>query len=83
MEEILVKLDVLSFRSGNEWLKKHPKDALLFNQTEKIWNEELKGTYNGAFKELVYGELPKDREVLKTLLRVGNRLRDVEWNLKI
>jgi len=75
--------DVLSFKSGNKWLENHPKDALLFKHTETIWNEELKRTYNSDFKELVYGELPKDSAVLKTLLRVRDRLREVEWNLKI
>lgn len=75
--------DVLSFKSGNEWLENHPKDALLFEQTQKIWDEELKRTYNNDFKELVYGELPMDSDILKTLLIVRDRLQDVEWNLKI
>ncbi|GGG40602.1 nucleotidyl transferase AbiEii/AbiGii toxin family protein [Bizionia arctica] len=77
------KDDVLSFKSGNEWLENHPKDALLFNDAETIWDKELKETYNNAFKDLVYGELPEDSEVLETLKRVRKRLQDVEWNLKI
>jgi hypothetical protein len=75
--------DVISFKSGNEWLENHPKDALVFKHAETIWNEELKRTYNSVFKDLVYGELPLESDVLKTLLTVRDRLKEVEWNLKI
>ncbi len=74
--------DVLSFKSGNKWLENHPKDALLFTNTEDVWNE-LKGTYNNEFKDLIYGQLPKDEDVLKTLLEVKQRLQNVKWNIKI
>ncbi|MEZ4901782.1 MAG: hypothetical protein R2822_08510 [Spirosomataceae bacterium] len=37
----------------------HPKDALIFSDTENVWNE-LRGVYNGEFRNLVYGALPKD-----------------------
>lgn len=74
--------DVLSFKSGNKWLENHPKDALLFTNSEDVWNE-LKGTYNNEFKDLVYGQLPKDEDVLKTLLEVKQRLQSVKWNIKI
>jgi hypothetical protein len=32
-----------------------------------VWNE-LKGTYNNEFEDLMYGQLPKEEDVLKTLL---------------
>ncbi|MFI0428263.1 nucleotidyl transferase AbiEii/AbiGii toxin family protein [Mariniflexile sp. HMF6888] len=74
--------DVFSFKSGNKWLENHPKDALLFTNTEDVWNE-LKGTYNNEFKDLVYGQLPKDIDVLKTLLEVKQRLQNIKWNVKV
>lgn len=74
--------DVLSFKSGNKWLENHPKDALLFTNTEDVWNE-LKGTYNNEFNDLVFGQLPKDIEVLKTLLEVKQRIQNVNWNVKV
>lgn len=74
--------DVLSFKSRNKWLENHPKDALLFTNTQDVWNE-LKGTYNNEFKDLVYGQLPKDIDVLKTLLEVKQRLQNIKWNVKV
>ncbi|WP_338359767.1 nucleotidyl transferase AbiEii/AbiGii toxin family protein [Yeosuana marina] len=74
--------DVFSFKSGNKWLEIHPKEALLFTNTEDVWNE-LKGTYNNEFKDLVYGQLPKDIDVLKTLLEVKQRLQNIKWNVKV
>ena len=60
----------------------HPKEALLFTNTENIWNE-LKGTYNNEFKDLVYGQLAKDIDILKTLLEVKQRLQNIKWNVKV
>ena len=74
--------DVFSFKSGNKWLENHPKEALFFTNTEDVWNE-LKGTYNNEFKDLVYGQLPKDIDVLKTLLEVKQRLQNIKWNVKV
>lgn len=74
--------DVLSFKSGNKWLENHPKDALLFTDTVTVWNE-LKGTYNNEFGDLVYGQLPKEEDVLKTLMEVKHRLQNIKWNIKV
>lgn len=74
--------DVLGFKSGNEWLSKHPKEALIFSNTEIVW-KEIKGTYNGDFKDLVYGVLPKDDAIFKTLISVKTRLQKVDWNIEI
>jgi len=74
--------DVASFKTDNSWLKKHPKDALIFNDTENVW-KELKGTYNNEFSNLVYGKLPIDTEVLQTLKNVSNRLQEMNWSVTL
>jgi len=83
-DEMLQKVgndDIFSFKNNNEWLKEHPVSALIFNQPRNIW-EQLKNTYTGNFKELVYGELPTNNEILETLEIVSERLKNVEWNIK-
>jgi hypothetical protein len=75
------KDDIFSFKNNNEWLKEHPVSALIFNQPKSTW-EQLKNTYIGNFKELVYGELPTNNEILETLEIVSERLKNVEWNIK-
>lgn len=65
--------DRLSFKSNNDWLDNHPKEALLFSNTEDVWSS-LRNTYSQDFARLVYGELPQEVEILKTLKRVSERL---------
>ena len=82
-DEMLLKVaqdDIESYKSNNEWLKNHPKDALVFADRIKIWNE-LEPVYNTDFGKLVYGELPDAKEMLGTLEIVNNRLQDIAWNL--
>jgi predicted nucleotidyltransferase component of viral defense system len=74
--------DALSFKSNNSWLKKHPATALLFNEPINTW-KNIKSTYSNTFKRLVYGEFPHEEEILKTLLKISNRLKKLEWNLII
>jgi len=74
--------DVLSFKTNNNWLANHPKDALLFDNTTVVW-ENLKNTYNNEFKELVYGKLPNENDVLNVLLQVKKRLNKVEWTIQL
>lgn len=83
-DEILLKVaqdDIESYKSNNEWLKNHPKDALIFADRIKVWNE-LEPVYNTGFGKLVYGELPDAKEMLGTLEIVNNRLQNITWNLK-
>jgi hypothetical protein len=54
---VVAQDDVNSFRSENEWLEKHPKQAIVFNNSVEVW-QQLRSTYNTNFKNLVYGELP-------------------------
>lgn len=80
-DEMLLKVandDVASFRNNNKWLNYHPSEALIFKDLENVWNE-LKTIYNGDFKNLVYGELPKEEAVLETLKMIQERLVSVQW----
>ncbi len=84
-DKMLLKVaqdDVTSFKNNNEWLKNHPKDCLLFENPEKVW-KDLRTVYNSAFKNLVYGVFPDEKEMLNTLLLLKNRLRKIEWEIQI
>ncbi len=72
--------DKVSFKNNNDWLQFHPSQALLFRDLDNVW-AELKQTYNGSFKALVYGSLPKDDLVLETLRKIKNRLDLLEWDI--
>ncbi len=83
-DEMLLKVasdDVISFRNNNKWLANHPNEALMFKNLADVWNE-LRDSYNGEFKNLVYGELPKDDAVLETLILIKARLTNVKWTIK-
>ncbi|UMB53725.1 nucleotidyl transferase AbiEii/AbiGii toxin family protein [Lutibacter sp. A64] len=73
--------DLVSFKNNNEYLKKHPKDALLFSQPKETW-KQLKSTYQGSFKTLVFGTYPNESEILKTLLTIAVRLEKIDWKFK-
>lgn len=80
-DEMLLKVandDVASFRNNNKWLIHHPNEALIFKNLENVWSE-LKTIYNGDFKNLVYGELPKEEAILETLKMIQERLLSVQW----
>ena len=84
-DEMLLKVandDVASFRNNNKWLNYHPSEALIFRDLENVWNE-LKTIYNGDFKNLVYGELPKEEAILKTLKMIQERLKAISWTIQI
>ncbi len=73
--------DVFSFKSNSEWLKKHPASALIFHKPESTW-EQLKNTYKGNFKELIYGRFPTDLEILETIKIVSERLTKIDWEIE-
>lgn len=84
-DEMLLKVaddDVASFRNNNEWLICHPNNALIFSDLENVWGK-LDRIYNGDFKNLVYGELPRDSEVLETLKMIRERLKSISWTIRI
>lgn len=83
-DEMLLKVandDVVSFRNSNKWLNHHPNDALIFKNLESVW-AEMKAVYNGDFKNLVYGYLPDDKDVLDSLKRIQERLKTISWTIK-
>ena len=74
----VAKDDVHSFKQ-NKWLKKHPKDAIIFAKSKEIW-EELKLVYHNKFKDLVYGKLPSNEEILSALNKIVCRISTVDWS---
>jgi len=84
-DEMLLRVahdDQISFKNNNDWLVNHPCEALLFKDLDTIW-KDLKLVYSGNFSELVFGELPNEAEVLKTLLTIKTRLAQIDWEIKI
>jgi len=82
-ETILLRVatdDIVSFKNNNEWLANHPMTANIFSDTTDTWNK-IKDAYTGSFSELVFGELPSEKDILKTLTAVADRLKPIEWNL--
>ncbi len=73
--------DVASFKNNNEWLANHPTTAIIFSDTTTTWNK-IKDVYTGSFSELVFGKLPPETDILKTLTTVAERLKPIEWNIK-
>ncbi len=70
--------DRVSFKNNNEWLKSHPKEALIFSDTENTW-QQLKNTYLSTFKSLVYGDFPQEDAILKTLQDMRERIGQIKW----
>jgi len=70
--------DLLSFKSGNEWLQNHPKNALIFANRKEVW-DKLQHTYFSTFAKLVYGKLPDEKEILKTLEEITKRIENIKW----
>lgn len=84
-DEMLLKVaidDVASYRNSNQWLANHPCEALMFKDLDNVW-KKLKNSYNGEFKNLVYGDLPNDEVVFGTLKRIKERLVSITWTIKI
>ena len=80
-DEMLLKVakdDVESYKNNNEWLEHHPSEAKLFADLNQTW-DKLKLIYNGDFKRLVYGQLPKDDDAFSTLKRIKERMAKIDW----
>jgi Nucleotidyl transferase AbiEii toxin, Type IV TA system len=74
--------DVASFRNHNNWLVYHPNESMIFNDIDRVW-KELRSAYNGDFRDLVYGDLPKDELIVNSLKRIKERLAKIEWNIQL
>jgi hypothetical protein len=72
--------DIASFKNNNKWLVNHPTTAIIFSEPIDTWNK-IKDIYTGSFSELVFGELPPETDILKTLTTVADRLKPIEWNI--
>jgi hypothetical protein len=84
-EKMLLKVandDVASYKNNNEWLVNHPNEAFLFSNTAEVWNQ-LKETYINDFKHLVFGSLPDEKEVIKTLVSIKERMKVIKWDVTI
>ena len=75
---IVANDDVISFKNNNGWLVNHPATAMIYADRENTWTQ-MRNTYNTTFKELVYGELPKEEKMTGTLKTVYDRIRSVNW----
>ena len=74
------KDDDKAIPNDKEWLLAHPSQSLFFNQTEMVW-KSLGKTYSGSFRELLTGDLPEEGKVLKSMMRISVRLKEVKWEI--
>lgn len=74
--------DIASFKNNNGWLANHPVTTIIFSDTEDTWNK-IKDVYTRSFNELVFGELPPETDILKTLTTIADRLKPIVWNIKL
>ncbi len=74
--------DLLSFKNNNQWLKEYPNNSLIFKDIDAIWGQ-LKDTYNKEFRQLVFGNLPNEQLIVKTLKTIKQRLEKIIWTIKL
>jgi hypothetical protein len=82
-DTMLIKVgndDIIAYKNNNDWISKHPSTALLFDKPQETWMQ-LSAVYNGNFKDLVTGELPREKDIIKTLELVSDRLRKIDWKI--
>lgn len=80
----VAKDDDKAIPNDKNWLYNHPKNALIFSETEMVWNT-LKKFYSGSkFNELLIGKTkpPNENEVFETLVFVSKRIEEIEWDIK-
>lgn len=75
---IVANDDVISFKNNNSWLENHPATAMIYADIENTWSQ-MRNTYNATFKELVYGVLPTEEKMTRTLKTVYDRIVSVNW----
>jgi hypothetical protein len=81
--KMLVKVgedDFVGYKNNNEWLKNHPGSAIIFDSPEKVWPPIMKA-YQGSFKQMVYGELPSESDLLDTLGKISKRIKPIDWQV--
>ena len=75
------KDDVVSFKNNNKWLEFHPADAMIFKSPEETW-QKIRQPYETTFRDLVFGTLPSEGDLIITLKSIALGLKKVEWELK-
>ncbi len=81
--EMLLKVgqdDFIGYRNNNEWLKKHPCSAIIFNAPEEIW-PSIKRAYQTDFAHMVLGKLPDELDLLTTLNKIKSRIKPIVWEI--
>ena len=84
-EAMLLKVgndDVASYKNKNSWLVRHTNKALFFSDLDAVW-DELKPTYYGAFRNLVYDKFPEDEKIIKTMKIIKKRLAEIDWSIEL
>lgn len=83
-DEMLLKVgkdDLVSFKNNNEWLKHHPKEALIFSKLDDVW-KEIESVYNDEFRSLVFGKsFPHEDAVWASLKKIRERLSSIKWDI--
>lgn len=74
------KDDDKAIPNDKEWLSRHPSESLFFSETEKVW-ETVSKTYTSSFKDLLTGELPDEKDVLESLMKIGSELKEIKWDI--
>jgi len=77
---IVANDDIISFKNNNSWLENHPATAMIYADIENTWSQ-MRNTYNTTFKELVYGELPTEEKMTRSLKTVYDRIVSVNWKI--
>lgn len=80
----VAKDDDKAIPNDKNWLYNHPKNALIFSETEMVWNT-LKKVYSGSkFNELLIGKVkpPTENEVFETLVFLSKRIQEIKWHIK-
>jgi predicted nucleotidyltransferase component of viral defense system len=72
--------DFIGYKNNNEWLKNHPGSAIIFDSPEKVW-PHIMNAYQGSFKQMVYGELPPESDLLDTLSKISARIKPIGWHI--
>lgn len=65
--------DRLSFKANTEWLDQPIGKALIFQKPKELWSA-LSPSFYGEFSKLLYGEVPTESEVSKTLNVLSKRI---------
>lgn len=79
----VAKDDDKAIPNNKEWLYNHPKYALIFSDTEMVWNV-LKKVYSGTkFNELLIGNAkpPHENDVFETLVFLSERIEVISWEV--